>query len=130
MSMEDGLIWNDTDGDAFWADPDGSVWIGTSGGLAHYRPPSGELSGSLAREPVISRLEIERRSRVVRAEFSSLSYKSEQLVSSPIVWMENTGLTPGNGASPLPGSAQAGTAWRSARGFGKGRSRKDCSGGV
>jgi ligand-binding sensor domain-containing protein len=43
--MEDGLIWNDTDGDAFWADADGSVWIGTSGGLAHYRPPAAGVPG-------------------------------------------------------------------------------------
>jgi signal transduction histidine kinase/CheY-like chemotaxis protein len=32
----DGLIWNDCDGYAFLADPDGSVWIGTSRGLTHY----------------------------------------------------------------------------------------------
>jgi signal transduction histidine kinase/CheY-like chemotaxis protein len=79
MSMEDGLIWNDTDGDAFWADADGGVWIGTSGGLAHYRPPAGP-PGAPAADPVITRLEVFENSRVVRAEFSSLSYKSEQLV--------------------------------------------------
>ncbi len=44
LSTEDGLIWNDTDGEAFWPDADGSVWIGTSGGLAHYRPPAGASS--------------------------------------------------------------------------------------
>jgi signal transduction histidine kinase/streptogramin lyase/ActR/RegA family two-component response regulator len=80
LGMEDGLIWNDTDGEAFWADPDGSVWIGTSGGLAHYRPPSGGWPGAPVADPVITRLEISQKSRVVRAEFSSLSYKSEQLV--------------------------------------------------
>jgi len=80
LSMEDGLIWNDTDGEAFWADPDGSVWIGTSGGLAHYRPPSGSWPGAPVADPVITRLEISQKSRVVRAEFSSLRYKSEQLV--------------------------------------------------
>ncbi len=80
LSTEDGLIWNDTDGEAFWADPDGSVWIGTSGGLAHYRPPGGRLSGPPVADPVITRLEIDQKSRVVRAEFSSLSYKNEQLV--------------------------------------------------
>jgi len=36
--QNDGLIWNDCDLGAFAAQPDGSVWIGTSGGLAHYRP--------------------------------------------------------------------------------------------
>lgn len=80
LGTEDGLIWNDTDGDAFWADADGSVWIGTSGGLAHYRPPSGGVPARLAADPVISGLEIDQRSRVVRAQFSSLSYRSEQLV--------------------------------------------------
>jgi signal transduction histidine kinase/CheY-like chemotaxis protein len=79
-SMEDGLIWNDTDGDAFWADADGGVWIGTSGGLAHYRPPGRGLPGTPTADPVITRLEIGQKSRVVRAEFSSLSYKNEQLV--------------------------------------------------
>ncbi len=79
MSTEDGLISNDTDGEAFWADADGSVWIGTSGGLSHYRPGGGGMLGRPLADPVISRLEIDQRSRVVRAEFSTLSYKNEQL---------------------------------------------------
>lgn len=33
-----GLIWNDADGKAFFEDRDGSVWIGTSGGLSHFHP--------------------------------------------------------------------------------------------
>jgi signal transduction histidine kinase/ligand-binding sensor domain-containing protein/DNA-binding response OmpR family regulator len=80
LSTEDGLIWNDTDGEAFWADPDGSVWIGTSGGLAHYQPPRGGLPGPPVADPVITSLVIGQKARVVRAEFSSLSYRSEQLV--------------------------------------------------
>jgi signal transduction histidine kinase/AmiR/NasT family two-component response regulator/streptogramin lyase len=80
LSIEDGLIWNDTDGEAFWADPDGSVWIGTSGGLAHYRPPDNGSAAPPVADPVVTRLEIGQKSRVVRAEFSSLTYKSEQLV--------------------------------------------------
>jgi signal transduction histidine kinase/ligand-binding sensor domain-containing protein/CheY-like chemotaxis protein len=80
LSTEDGLIWNDTDGDAFWADPDGSVWIGTSGGLAHYRPPAGGSAAAPAANPIVTGLEVDQKSRVVRAGFSTLSYKSEQLV--------------------------------------------------
>jgi signal transduction histidine kinase/CheY-like chemotaxis protein/streptogramin lyase len=80
LSTEDGLIWNDTDGEAFWADPDGSVWIGTSGGLAHYRPPRGDWPPAPVADPIVTRLEIGQKSRVVRAEFSSLGYKSDQLV--------------------------------------------------
>jgi signal transduction histidine kinase/ligand-binding sensor domain-containing protein/CheY-like chemotaxis protein len=34
----DGLIWDDCDGDAFFADTDGTVWIGTSRGLSHFTP--------------------------------------------------------------------------------------------
>jgi ligand-binding sensor domain-containing protein len=80
LSTEDGLIWNDTDGEAFWGDPDGSVWIGTSGGLAHYRPPGGGFSGRSVPDPVVTELEIDQGSRIVKAGFSSLAYKTEQLV--------------------------------------------------
>ena len=80
LSTEDGLIWNDTDGEAFWPDADGSVWIGTSGGLAHYRPPAGGFPTQSVAEPVITGLQVDKGSRMVRAEFSSLSYKREQLV--------------------------------------------------
>jgi signal transduction histidine kinase len=79
MSTEDGLIWNDCDGEAFWTDSDGSVWIGTSAGLAHYRPPMAP-PGAPTAEPVITALKISQRPRTVRAEFSSLDYKYEQLV--------------------------------------------------
>ena len=34
---EDGLVWPDTELNAFWPDSDGGVWIGTPGGLSHYR---------------------------------------------------------------------------------------------
>ncbi len=36
--QSDGLIWNDCDLGAFAAEADGTVWIGTSGGLALFRP--------------------------------------------------------------------------------------------
>ena len=34
----DGLIWDDCNSNAFLADPDGSVWVGTSRGLSRFRP--------------------------------------------------------------------------------------------
>jgi len=34
----DGLIWDDCNSNAFFADSDGSVWIGTSRGLSRFRP--------------------------------------------------------------------------------------------
>ncbi len=36
----DGLIWDDCDGHGFLEDTDGSVWIGTSGGLSHFLVPT------------------------------------------------------------------------------------------
>jgi len=41
--QQDGLIWDDCDAGSFFADADGSVWIGTSGGLSHFRPASTNL---------------------------------------------------------------------------------------
>ncbi len=35
--QQDGMIWDDCDSDGFYEDSDGSVWIGTSRGLAHFR---------------------------------------------------------------------------------------------
>ncbi len=51
-SVDNGLIWNDLDDEAFWQDPDGSVWFGTSGGLSHF---SAAKSAQLAtpRSPVL-----------------------------------------------------------------------------
>ena len=39
ISHEDGLIWDDIDSNAFFNDRDGSVWIGTSSGIAHIVHP-------------------------------------------------------------------------------------------
>jgi diguanylate cyclase (GGDEF)-like protein len=39
LSMEDGLVWNDTNSNAFFEDKDGSIWIGTSGGVSHLLHP-------------------------------------------------------------------------------------------
>ncbi len=80
FTTEDGLVWNDCDGEAFWADADGGVWLGTSGGLAHYRPGNRVPSGPLVAHPIIGRLEIIEPARLIRAEFSTLNYKAEQLV--------------------------------------------------
>lgn len=33
-----GLVWNDCNSNSFFADADGGVWLGTSRGLAHFRP--------------------------------------------------------------------------------------------
>ncbi|HEV2135298.1 MAG TPA: diguanylate cyclase [Terracidiphilus sp.] len=38
MDMNDGLVWDDCDLNGFAVSPDGTVWIGTSGGLARFTP--------------------------------------------------------------------------------------------
>src|SRR5581483_10404258 len=42
-TVENGLIWNDVDSEAFFEDVDGSVWLGTSGGLSHFHVPVNNL---------------------------------------------------------------------------------------
>ena len=82
-SAEDGLISNDCDGEAFWADDDGSVWIGTSSGLAHYSPRQDQFQSKEKPEPdsmgapVITSVQVSQRPRSARIGFSSLSFKTE-----------------------------------------------------
>lgn len=38
----EGLIWDDTNSNAFFLDQDRSVWVGTSNGLSHYQPAFGQ----------------------------------------------------------------------------------------
>ena len=39
LTEESGMIWNDVDQGAIHEGPDGSIWVGTSGGVAHLRHP-------------------------------------------------------------------------------------------
>ncbi len=41
-----GLIWDDTNGNAFLGDADSSVWIGTSLGLSHFQYPSSSAASA------------------------------------------------------------------------------------
>ncbi len=52
-TQDDGLIWNDMDAYALGEDPDGSLWIGTSGGVAHFLTPQADAAG-LPLAPVFS----------------------------------------------------------------------------
>jgi PAS domain S-box-containing protein len=79
FTTEDGLVSNDCDGEAFWADADGGVWLGTSGGLAHYLPGNTALSRSAIADPTIVRLRLDQSARLIRVELSTLNYQAEQL---------------------------------------------------
>ncbi|HET7103905.1 MAG TPA: diguanylate cyclase [Terracidiphilus sp.] len=39
FTKDDGLIWNDVNSDSLMEDQDGSIWIGTTGGLSHLLQP-------------------------------------------------------------------------------------------
>jgi diguanylate cyclase (GGDEF)-like protein len=55
--MSDGLVWNNCNSNAFAAEPDGTVWIGTSGGLSHFKlRPRYSLDAPI--EVVFTKLEI------------------------------------------------------------------------
>lgn len=82
FTIEQGLISNDCDGEAFWADSDGSVWFGTSGGLSHYQAAREAEGDTLALgDPVITSIQTTRRPRAAHLEFSSLAFKTESSAS-------------------------------------------------
>jgi diguanylate cyclase (GGDEF)-like protein len=46
LNQESGLIWNDVDQGGMAVSPDGSMWVGTSGGLAHLLHPEDVFESS------------------------------------------------------------------------------------
>jgi len=77
---EDGLIWDDCDLQGFAADPDGAVWIGTSGGLARFTP-SPQTRQTQEPSVVFTKLTLGRAS-VDKDRFISVNYTSNALVTS------------------------------------------------
>lgn len=53
FTEDDGLIWNDVDSNGITEDKDGSIWIGTSGGISHLIDPAASPAGA-PRSPVFS----------------------------------------------------------------------------
>ncbi len=116
IGRNDGLIWEDCDTNGFYADPEGGVWMGTSGGLAHYHhpdrprdhvPPKVVVTalpeGQSERKGAISRV------GSIHVYFSALTFRDEDAVRfryrlDPVdrTWIETTqreahygGLLPG-----------------------------------
>jgi signal transduction histidine kinase/CheY-like chemotaxis protein/ligand-binding sensor domain-containing protein len=89
----DGLVWNDCDLHAFAAQPSGDVWIGTSSGLAHFRPvvwplqaaPPQVVFASVAlgaRDLTgVSGTAVPYRDNALRVSFSLLSFQRESKIS-------------------------------------------------
>jgi diguanylate cyclase (GGDEF)-like protein len=78
FTQNDGLIWNDTDGYALSEERDGSMWIGTSGGLAHLMKPE-TMPVTTPRAPTIS--EIDFGSRAI-ATGAQIPWSAEPLTIS------------------------------------------------
>lgn len=78
FTQDDGLIWNDTDSFAMTEDRDGSMWIGTSGGLSHLIAPQNALAGSPP-APAISQIML---GSVPVTEGGSVKWSSNQLTIS------------------------------------------------
>lgn len=78
FTQDDGLIWNDTDSFALTEDRDGSMWIGTSGGLSHLIAPQNALAGSPP-PPAISQVML---GAVPVADGGSAKWNSNQLTVS------------------------------------------------
>jgi signal transduction histidine kinase/ligand-binding sensor domain-containing protein/CheY-like chemotaxis protein len=86
---DDGLVWDDCAANAFWAEPDGTIWIGTLKGLSRFRPKgplqlpdaplavitSARLGSSDVNPAVVSRVPF--RDRNLSVSFSGLSFLSE-----------------------------------------------------
>jgi signal transduction histidine kinase/ligand-binding sensor domain-containing protein/ActR/RegA family two-component response regulator len=53
LDRTDGLVWDDTNANAFWADADGSVWIGTCRGISHFRIPATGLPARPTAAPAV-----------------------------------------------------------------------------
>ena len=55
FTEQDGLLWNDCDSKAFFADEGDGVWVGTSAGLSHFLSPSKTMEYAMLPSP---RLEV------------------------------------------------------------------------
>lgn len=75
----DGLIWDDCDLHGFAAEPDGHIWIGTSGGLSRYLPRSAPVQPTPPRS-VFTSISMGKK-QIDPAHKLDLDYSSEPLVA-------------------------------------------------
>jgi len=86
----DGLIWDDCNSNAFFAEPDGRVWIGTSRGLSRFRPPAAPPRNipppvvftmiRLGNQPIPPNHKVPYALNSLQVRFAALTYVQESLV--------------------------------------------------
>jgi signal transduction histidine kinase/ligand-binding sensor domain-containing protein/ActR/RegA family two-component response regulator len=106
FGSSDGLIWEDCNANGFYADGDGSVWMGTTNGLAHYRWPT--RPGTWTTPRLLLRVtlggteytsdvapSVPYSNGVMRAKFSAFTYRTEnqvrfrtRLINFDGIWQE------------------------------------------
>jgi diguanylate cyclase (GGDEF)-like protein len=92
-TQADGLIWNDLSDSAFFAEEDGTLLFGTSGGLARYNPISADERVELPPRVVITSAVLGSRDRIAErnpaaprsdnafhADFAALTYRDPENV--------------------------------------------------
>ena len=93
FTQADGLIWNDLSEQGFFAEEDGTLLFGTSGGLARYNPISADEQVELPPRVVITSAHLGSRDRVgernpaaprsdntFRVQFAALTYRDPENV--------------------------------------------------
>jgi signal transduction histidine kinase/CheY-like chemotaxis protein/streptogramin lyase len=89
VGRNDGLIWEDCDTNGFYADPEGGVWMGTSGGLAYYRgrdeprefrPPNLVVSPLRDGQLEETSAGLVSRNGSIHIRFSALTFRDEEAV--------------------------------------------------
>ena len=98
FGAQDGLIGEECNAQAFRADRDGGVWIGTSAGLGHYLPNAGHVASTPPPTVILgfklgeksflglpgSKLEVDKAHNVFEARFAGLSFARESAIQQEV----------------------------------------------
>ncbi len=79
LDSNDGLVWDDCDLNGFAAEADGTVWIGTSGGLSRFSPRP-RAASSYPTGVIFTRLTLGKRDTEA-TDRPSVDYRSNELVA-------------------------------------------------
>ena len=83
--LSDGLVWNDCNAHAYLAEADGTVWVGTSAGLAQYHPagrsksvsPDTLITSVLRNDAPARGADFDSTTRSLALRFTVLSYQNQ-----------------------------------------------------